>query len=96
MPKKIFINKKVSDSYKILRVICGPMRFKIIVLLRQNKKGLNVTALGEALGASLSRISHQLSILKKHKLISGSGSNRETVYRLSDHRLRKYLNIILK
>jgi len=96
MFKKILMNKKVSVSYKILRVIGGSTRFKIIVLLRRNKKGMNVTTLSETLNASLSRISHQLKILKRNNLIESIGKNRETIYKLADHRLRSYLNIILK
>lgn len=89
-------SKKINASLKTIRVLCGPTRFKIICLLSQNSDGLNVTELARILNSSLSRVSHQLKILKKHKLIVGAGKNRETIYKLADHRLRKYLHIILK
>ena len=36
------MNKKLSDSkikeaFKVIRLLCGPMRFKIILLLKENK-----------------------------------------------------------
>jgi DNA-binding transcriptional ArsR family regulator len=87
-------DKKINESLKIMRALCGPMRFKIIYLLHKNKKGLSVTEIAEILHGSLSRISHQLSILKAHKMVRSSGQNRETIYKLGDHGLVKYISIL--
>ncbi len=96
MQKNFILNKKALEVAKTIRVLCGPTRFKIVVLLRKHKGGLTVTELAHALNASLSRISHQLKILKKNNLVEGTGKNRETLYKLADHRLHNYLNSILK
>ena len=88
--------KRIGNSFKTLRVLCGPMRFKIVYLLHKNKKGLSVTELAKMLGGSLSRISHQLRILKRQKMVRSAGQNRETIYKLGDHGLARYISILFK
>ncbi len=76
------------------RVVCGPTRFKIIVLLNKNKSGLSVTELARALNSSVSRISHQLHILKKNEVVEFKKVNREVIYKLADHRVQKRLSAL--
>lgn len=82
-------DRRVREFYKTMRLLCGPMRFKIIIVLNKHKDGLTVSELAETLGVSLSRVSHQLAILRKHKLVVAKKINRETVYKLANHRLQK-------
>lgn len=91
--KKLLANKRIEESFKICRIVCSPTRFKIIFLLKNYPSGLNVTELARILESSLSRISHQLHILRKHDLVVAKGENRETLYKLSDHRLKKFFPI---
>lgn len=90
------MNQKLSDkelkkSFKVIRLLCGPMRFKIVFLLKKNSKGLTVTEIAQLLNASLSRISHQLRLLKEHKLVLAKKIDRKVLYTLKDHRIRKIL-----
>lgn len=75
---------------KVLRILCGPSRLAIVLLLKKYKNGLTVTDLAKILNASLSKISHQLAILRRNKFVEIRSRNRETVYGLADHRLSKY------
>lgn len=84
-------DKKLKESFKVIRLLCGPIRFKIVFLLKKNNRGLTVTEIAELLNASLSRISHQLRILKEHKLVSAKKINRKVLYTLKNHRIRKIL-----
>ena len=91
--KRALRSKKFIRELNLLRAVCGAIRFKIIFILRYaGRDGLTVTELARILNASLSRTSHQLAILKAHKLIIGTGKNREMVYTLADHRVKKIFN----
>lgn len=76
---------------KVLRVLCGPSRLDIVLLLKKYKKGLTVSDLANILNSSLSKISHQLAILRKNNFVEIRSRNRETVYGLADHRINKYI-----
>lgn len=91
MQKKLdkFFEKKIKKNFKILRALCGPMRFKIVSVLMTKKEGLSVSGLAFILGVSLSRLSHQLSILGKYELVTKKKRDRETVYSLLNHRIKK-------
>lgn len=92
LKSKLLSSKKVWKTYKVLRAICGSMRFKILVLLKENKAGLTVSEMSDILRASASRLSHQLRILKKNNLVYGTGKNREVIYKLQNHYIRRVLN----
>lgn len=83
--------ERMKESCVICRAICGPTRFKIIALLRHYPKGLAVTQLAKMLHASLSRVSHQLRILKGHKLVEATSQNREKIYKLAEKYVTKHL-----
>ncbi len=81
----------VKECYRVIRAICGPIRYKIVVLLRAERAGLTVTELASSLGSSLSRVSHQLRILRQAKLVKAVRRNREVVYTLESDRLRRHV-----
>jgi DNA-binding transcriptional ArsR family regulator len=87
--KKLLSSKKTKESFKICRSLCGSMRFKIIFILNKQKSGLTVTEMAKILDVSLSRVSHQLRILKKYRLVLTKRINREVVYILANHRIQK-------
>ena len=93
---KIILEKnEVKQLLQTLRVLCGPMRFRILMALKYlGKNGLTVTNIALILNASPSRISHQLKILKDYKLVEIKKKNREVWYTLTDHRAEKYLSDI--
>lgn len=83
---------ELAVRLRLIRVLCGPVRYKILALLSAHKPGLRVTDLASVLHASLSRVSHQLRILRKYDLVVASGTNRETLYTIKDGRVKKMLS----
>lgn len=81
----------VKECYRVIRSICGPIRYKIIVLLRSRHEGMTVTEIADDLGSSLSRVSHQLRILRQARLVKAVRRNREVVYSLEIGRLRRHV-----
>lgn len=79
-----------EKSHKTLRAVCGPTRHKIIHVLKRCPNGLTVTDIAQILNSSLSRISHQIKILKSNNLISARGHNRETIYTLDDSKIQNF------
>jgi DNA-binding transcriptional ArsR family regulator len=88
-----FEDAAVKDYFRTLRVIAGPIRFRILMILRAAPKGLSVTEIAEVLGASLSRISHQMRILRKSKLVSSRRDSRSVIYALANPRIYRYLKL---
>ena len=87
------MNKKEKEIFKTIRILCGPMRFRILIALSgAGRSGLSVTNMALIFNTTLSRISHQLQILRKHKFVKATKRNHEVVYTLSDHRVQKYLS----
>lgn len=89
LARKLINDKRAKRFFKAVQVWSGSTRFKIILLLGYSKQGFTVTELAGILNASLSRISHQLRILRKNKFVTATGKNRETIYRVSDQFLVK-------
>ncbi|HEX9664482.1 MAG TPA: metalloregulator ArsR/SmtB family transcription factor [Patescibacteria group bacterium] len=90
--RRILKSRKVKESYTILRVLSGITRFKIVLILNYRERGLTVSEIASVLDMSLPSVSHQLKILRKHKVVTGRGMNREVVYALNNHHLRKILS----
>ena len=66
----------------IFKVLGDPTRLKIIYLLSQSP--LCVNDIVELIGMSQSSISHQLSLLKRKKLIKSEKDGRRNIYSLDD------------
>lgn len=86
-------DKQVKECYKVMRAVSGPLRYKIVCLLSASPKGMTVTTLAESLGSSLSRVSHQLRILRQGNMVKNTRRNREVVYALETSRLQRHLLI---
>ena len=93
--RKLLSSKGAGEFLEMIQVWCGPTRFKILLLLSRYGQGFTVTELAKVLNASLSRISHQLRILKRHHLVSAKGQNRETVYKITNQLAQKHLSSYL-
>lgn len=81
--QKYLKSPTVRLRFRTLQAVSGRMRYPILNLLERVPNGLTVTDLSRILGASPSRISHQLAILKRHGMITASKQGRATTYSLS-------------
>ncbi|KPJ84977.1 hypothetical protein AMJ57_04885 [Parcubacteria bacterium SG8_24] len=85
---------RFRSGFKSLRVIAGPTRFKIMVLLSHHKDGLIVSELAEIMKMSLSRVSHQLKIMRQHGLVTHRRMGNKVLYSLEVPRhLHDLLNV---
>lgn len=66
----------------MIRVMAGSMRFRIIERLAQ-RGPQDVTQIAKAFGATLSRVSHQLGILRYAKMVITKRQSRSVVYELN-------------
>lgn len=92
---KLFANKNVKETRHILRAPCGPMRFESTLILSKYHEGLAVGELAKLLGSSLSRVSHQLRILKKDKLVEDVREGRNVRYRIAHEHVREHLKSLI-
>ena len=79
--KRSIIGKKLRERHRMLRVIGGVTRFRILSLLRAAGTPLNVTEISEILGASVSTVSHDLSVLRKNDFVDANTEGREVFYK---------------
>lgn len=80
------LRKKLSapeavKAFRAIRAAAGSSRLKILYALRGVKDGLTITDISKLLNASLSRVSHQMRILKKAGLVSAEKEGRNVFYR---------------
>ena len=78
----------------ILKILSGSVRFRVLVLLRDRPEGMSVGDIAKSLGGSVSRISHQLSILRKSKLVSTAGMNIHVRYSINRTRVEALIDAI--
>jgi len=81
-------SKKFKNELKMVRSVCSQPRFKIMVALCHNLAGLTVSDIAEILQAPISRISHQLAILRGIKVVRRRRRNREMIYTLDARPMR--------
>lgn len=89
--QRLLSSEAVKTGHAMIRVIGGLTRYRVIVLLKSNPEGITVTGLARILGASPSQISHQIRILKKYDLVSGSSEGRTVTYRLNNKKVDPFL-----
>ncbi len=84
--------ERIKTSHDICFTVCSPVRFKIIKeLFECRKNGLTVSDLAKRFEFSLSRTSHQLTILKKYNVATVEQLGREKVYRITKRSIEKNL-----
>lgn len=86
-------SKEVRDYMKTLRVIAGSMRLRILMLLAKAGHPLSVTDISEVMRGTLSRISHQIGILKRHGLVHARRSSRSVFYSLANPKVYGYVKL---
>ncbi len=85
--RDILRSATLKRTHALLRAVSGTSRFKILMVLRHEPAGLTPTEIAKALNVSLSRISHQLRILRDHDLVTVTAGSREVTYRLRSKQL---------
>lgn len=78
--KHLYRTNFFLNNLKHVKVFCSQPRFKIMVALRHHPDGLTVSEIAEILEAPISRVSHQLAILRKRKFVKRRRNNRERIY----------------
>lgn len=74
---------------ELFKMFGDPTRAKILSILQI--KGMYVGELSEAMGMSISAISHQLRVLRSAKLVKGTKEGKEVKYTLDDDHVTKIL-----
>jgi DNA-binding transcriptional ArsR family regulator len=76
-----------SDKFRrnraILRALSGQVRYNILGVLGLSKNGLTVTELAKIFDYSVSRVSHQLRILRKYNLVDIKRNGKSMIYSIS-------------
>lgn len=86
-------NEKIIDSMEdLLSVASDSTRLKIMLSISGEEH--NVTEIMNMVGASQSLVSHQLEILKKHRIVNARRDGRKTYYILSDHHINELINVV--
>ena len=86
-------SKKANQHLRILRAISGRARWHMLLLLRSAKNGLTTTDFAVILKATLSRVSHQLRILKRGGLVQTKREGRNVIYSLANPLINKYVRL---
>lgn len=86
------LSKKDSETLALLKALSGSLRFHILLLLNTHPDGLTVGDIAEILNGSISRVSHQLNILKTANLVTATGLDHQVLYTLNSQRIQTLLN----
>ncbi len=81
--------ENIYDLSELFKVFGDYSRLRILIRLFESPQP--VGELAEGLSMTQSAVSHQLSILKKAKLIAGRRSGRQIIYSLSDDHVRRII-----
>jgi ArsR family transcriptional regulator, lead/cadmium/zinc/bismuth-responsive transcriptional repressor len=75
--------RHVEDASALLKAVADPTRLRLLSAL--NTGELCVCDLAAVVGISESAVSHQLRLLRAHRLVSFRKAGRVVYYRLLDH-----------
>lgn len=81
--KRFISDPSLRNTHRLLRVVSGVSRFRILRLLRAYGGSLNVTEIAETLGVSCSLVSHEMRLLRKSALVTPVTKGREVFYKTS-------------
>lgn len=81
-------SNKFKSELRMVRSVCSQPRFKIMVALCHYAAGLTVSEIAAILQAPISRISHQLAILRGIRVVRRRRRNREMIYTLDARPMR--------
>ncbi len=81
------ISRELAELFSVLG---DPTRLRILALIRQAET--SVQSLAETLGISHSAVSHQLRLLRAHRLVQNRRDGRNVLYTLDDQCVWDILN----
>ncbi len=76
-------DRHIGDLAETFKVLSDPTRLRIVLALSMEE--LCVCDLAAVVGLSVSAVSHQLRLLKGHKLVAFRKQGKQVFYRLDDH-----------
>ncbi len=79
----------IEDATALLKVVADPTRFRILSAL--NTEELCVCDLAAVVGISESAVSHQLRLLRAHRLVTFRKEGRIVYYRLLDQHINSLI-----
>ena len=92
---QIYEGLEESDLYiltEFFKMLGNPTRIRILLLLME--QDANVSDLAERLGMTQSAVSHQLNLLKSHKLVRRRREGKMIFYTLVDEHVQMILDRI--
>ena len=85
------ILQQFKNCIPLLEVLTDENRQAIIMLLAQNKSGLNVNAISGHMDLSRPAVSHHLKILKQAELVRPNKNGKEIYYSLTTSNFLEYM-----
>ncbi len=82
--------RHIGDLAETFKVLSDPTRLRIVLALSMEE--LCVCDLAAVLGLSVSAVSHQLRLLKGHKLVAFRRQGKQVFYRLDDDHVINLIN----
>ena len=83
-------SKKLAEANKIFNLLSNSNRLQILYLLEQGR--LNVGQICQALDLEQSIVSHQLTILRQHQLVTSMREGKSIYYELDDPHILDIIN----
>jgi DNA-binding transcriptional ArsR family regulator len=81
--RRILASAWIKERHRLVKAVSGRTRYQILTILGGHKEGYTVSEIAYVLQVSISRVSHQMKILKNHRLVSSSSGGKYVTYRLA-------------
>ena len=88
------LSSDVLRASAMLKALSDPVRLRILLLLEQ--RHCFVHELGQTLGIEQSALSHQLAILRRHRLVKASRQGKAKLYEPDDLHIYTLLRQIME
>ncbi|UGQ12844.1 metalloregulator ArsR/SmtB family transcription factor [Yinghuangia sp. ASG 101] len=85
--------ERVTEASEVFSLLGDPGRLKLLVALLEGE--MCVCDLAAACGQGESAVSHQLRLLRAHRVVTARRSGRMAYYRLADAHVRLLLDVTL-